>query len=111
MIAMLVLALTIGLALNASSTGRRLALRAAEIREANLLTEQLLSRPQALDQMEEGETGQLTWRLATRRSQSLIVDAEAPQLCRREVVIRGASGAMYRDGLTLFCEVAADAPT
>lgn len=111
MVAMLVLAVTIGLALHAASTGRRLALRAAEVREANQLTEKLLARSQAVDQFEEGDTGRLAWRLATRWSQATVVDPDAPRLCRREVEIRGVSGAIYRDGLSLLCEAATDAST
>eukprot|EP01030_Chromulinospumella_sphaerica_P016504 gene16503-16319_t len=106
MIAMLVLALTIGLALNAASTGRRLALRASEVRQANLLTEQLLSRLQAVDQVEEGRTGGLAWRLETRQPGGAVVDPEAPRLCRREVAIRAVSGAVYRDGVSLLCDEA-----
>lgn len=107
MVAMLVLALTIGLALNAASTARRLALRASEVREANLLAEKLLLNPRGGEQVEEGQTDKLTWRLETRQLGGAI-DPEAPRLCRREVAIRTVSGVVYRDGLSILCGGADD---
>ena len=102
MIAMLVLALTIGLALNAASTARRLALRATEVRQANLLAGQLLSRLQDADQVETGKLGGLDWRLETTVV-AAAADPDAPPLSRRTVAITAPSGRVYRDGLSVLC--------
>ncbi|HYE47262.1 MAG TPA: hypothetical protein VEA44_15975 [Caulobacter sp.] len=105
-VAMLVLAVTVALALQASAMARQLSHRAVATRQAGLLLNQLLADPRPTEPLVEGATDRHRWRLE-RRLAGMAADERAPRLCEwRAVVTDRRSGLAYQSRVMDLCQAA-----
>lgn len=103
LVAMLILAVTIALSVQTVATGRKLSRKATEVRQAQLLLDQLLTQPSPAEATEAGATPAFEWRLESRIV-SPLVDPEAPRFCERQATLQSLPRrAVYTGALKTLC--------
>jgi hypothetical protein len=103
LIALTILATTIGLALNASHTAWRVGVAAVEAREAETLMRRLIDEP-AGSAFVSGQSNGMDWKVITE-PEGAASFGNAQTLCQRRVELtgKGASGRHYTVATVAYC--------